>query len=71
MNWLLVTLASLMFFGVAVLAWASKRAADRQRRMWSDEEVKVLQRHARLKVLHPANDRYLEIWPAGRSGPTH
>ena len=70
MPWPLVALAALMFFGVAMLAWHAKRAADRQRRMWSDEEVKLLHRRADPKVPPPANDGYPEVWPVGRSGST-
>lgn len=68
MHWLLVTFASLMFLGVVLLASHAKRTVDRQRRMWSDEEVRVLQRRARLSALHPANDRYPEVWPTEGTG---
>ena len=67
MHWLLVIIAFVTVSGVAGLAWASKRAADRQRRIWSDEEVRLLQRRARLAVLHPPHDRYPEIWPTKHS----
>lgn len=70
MRWLLVILALVLFAGLAVLAWVSKRAADRQRRLWSDEEVRPLQRSTPLAVPIPANDHYPEVWPTERSRPT-